>query len=242
MLQVRDLRDGLFFAGGIGASLLVLWLASLGLIRGVRRFFPSRWPYLWRQGLANLYRPANQTVTVVLSLGFGATLLATLFLVQHNLLRDLRFEGPGARPNLVFFDIQADQQQGVLDVIRGAGLEPSAPVPIIPMRIRSVKGKPVRYSPADTLLLAQDDSTRADSVSIRGWAVRREYRSTWRDTMVSSEKLLEGAWWKGPGSGGGRRGRIARARHHARAQRDNRRHHRVGRSGRPGAERGAQHP
>jgi len=92
VLQVRDLRDGLFFAGGIGASLLVLWLASLGLIRGVRRFFPTRWPYLWRQGLANLYRPANQTVTVVLSLGFGATLLATLFLVQHNLLRDLRFE------------------------------------------------------------------------------------------------------------------------------------------------------
>jgi putative ABC transport system permease protein len=71
------------------------------------------------------------------------------------------------------------------------------------MRIRSVKGKPVRYSPADTLLLDQDDSTRADSTSIRGWAVRREYRSTWRDTLVGSEKLLEGAWWKGPGGGEG---------------------------------------
>ena len=200
VLQVRDLRDGLFFAGGIGVALLVLWLASLGLIRGVRRFFPSRWPYLWRQGLANLYRPANQTVTVVLSLGFGATLLATLFLVQHNLLREFRFEGPGAQPNLVFFDIQADQQQGVVEAIRAAGLEPSAPVPIIPMRIRMVKGKPVRYSPADTLELDEPDSTRSDSTSIRGWAVRREYRSTWRDTLVHSEKVLEGKWWEGPGS------------------------------------------
>ena len=199
VLQVRDLRDGLFFAGGIGVALLLLWLASLALIRGVRKFFPSRWPYLWRQGLANLYRPANQTVTVVLSLGFGATLLATLFLVQHNLLRELRFDGPGARPNLVFFDIQSDQQEGVVSAIRAAGLEPSAPVPIIPMRIRSVKGKPVRYSPADTLEREQDDSTRTDSTSIRGWAVRREYRSTWRDTIVGSEKLLEGAWWDGPG-------------------------------------------
>ena len=199
IVQVRDIRDGLYFAGGIGVALLLLWLASLGLIRGVRRFFPSRWPYLWRQGLANLYRPANQTVTVVLSLGFGATLLATLFLVQHNLLRDMRFDGPGGRPNLVFIDIQADQQQGVVEAIRAAGLEPSAPVPIIPMRIRSVKGKPVRYSAADTLKLGQEDSTRSDSTSIRGWAVRREYRSTWRDTLVGSEKLLEGKWWEGPG-------------------------------------------
>ena len=199
ILQVRDIRDGLYFAGGIGVALLLLWLASLGLIRGVRRFFPSRWPYLWRQGLANLYRPANQTVTVVLSLGFGATLLATLFLVQHNLLRDLRFDGPGGRPNLVFIDIQADQQQGVLDAIRAAGLEANAPVPMIPMRIRSVKGKPVIYTPTDTLEMAQDDSTRTDSTSIRGWAVRREYRSTWRDTLVSSEKLIEGEWWEGPG-------------------------------------------
>lgn len=203
ILQVRDPRDGVFFAAGIGGALLVLWLASLGLIRGVRRFFPSRWPYLWRQGLANLYRPANQTVTVVLSLGFGATLLATLFLAQHNLLRELRFEGPGARPNLVFFDIQADQRDGVVETIRAAGLEPSAPVPIIPMRIRMVKGKPVRYSPADTLEPDVPDSVRSDSNSIRGWAVRREYRSTWRDTMVHSEKLLEGTWWKGPGATSG---------------------------------------
>jgi len=139
-------------------------------------------------------------VTVVLSLGFGATLLATLFLVQHNLLRDLRFDGPGGRPNLVFIDIQADQREGVVAAIREAGLTPSAPVPIIPMRIRMVKGKPVRYSPADTLEMGQEDSTRSDSTSIRGWAVRREYRSTWRDTMVSSEKLVQGKWWAGPGS------------------------------------------
>ena len=51
------------------------------------------WPYVWRQGLANLHRPANQTTTVVLALGFGAFLLATLYLVQHNLLRQLRALG-----------------------------------------------------------------------------------------------------------------------------------------------------
>ncbi len=66
-------------------------------MRGLRRFFPRRLPYLYRQGLANLYRPANQTLMVVLALGFGAFLLSTLLLVQHNLLRELRVDR-GAEP------------------------------------------------------------------------------------------------------------------------------------------------
>jgi putative ABC transport system permease protein len=194
ILQVRSLRQGAGFAAGIGVALLLLWLASLGLIRGVRRFFPHRWPYLWRQGLANLYRPANQTVTVVLSLGFGAFLLSTLYLVQHNLLRDLRVDGPAMRPNVVFFDIQADQRQGVEDEIRAAGLNPSPSVAIIPMRINSVKGEPVRLAPPDTMEADSDSATPRRS----GWAARREYRSTYRDTLVASERLIEGKWWKGP--------------------------------------------
>ena len=195
-LQVRNLRDGVIFAAAIGVALGLLWLASLGLIRAVRRFFPSRWPYHYRQGLANLYRPANQTVTVVLSLGFGAFLLSTLFLVQHNLLRDLRVGGPGVRPNIVFFDIQADQRQGVEAEIRAAGLAPQASVAIIPMRIRSVKGVPVKYAVADSAGAPADTAEQGEGSE--GWAYRREYRSTYRDTLVASERLLEGKWWDGP--------------------------------------------
>jgi putative ABC transport system permease protein len=191
VLQVGHVRNGLIFAAGVGAALLVLWLASLALIRGVRRFFPRRLPYPWRQGLANLYRPANQTVMVVLSLGFGAFLLSTLFLVQHNLLRDLRLGAPGARPNLVFFDIQRDQREGVEVALREAGLEHPPPVAIVPMRIRSVKGRVVQRATGDT--------ASADTVSTGdSWAFRREYRSTYRDTSVATERVVQGRWWDGP--------------------------------------------
>ena len=56
-----------------------LWGAALLLMKAVRRWFPTRWPYVWRQGLANLYRPANQTAMVILALGFGAFLLDTVY-------------------------------------------------------------------------------------------------------------------------------------------------------------------
>jgi len=203
VVQAGNLFEGAAFTGGIGVALLVLWLASLALIKAVRRWFPTRWPYLWRQGLANLYRPANQTVTVVLSLGFGAFLLCTVLLVQHNLLRDLLTNAPGLRPNLVFFEIQADQRDGVVAAIRATGVEPQPPVALVPMRIRSVKGELVRVAPPPDTTGGEggevgEGGNRQGGPGGGGWAFRREYRSTYRDTVVGSERVVQGRWWDGP--------------------------------------------
>jgi len=190
MVQAGNALRGAAFAGGIGAALLGLWLSAYGLVRGLQRWFPHRLAYVWRQGLANLYRPANQTVSVVLSLGFGTFLLATLFLVQHNLLRSLRVDGSSKRPNLILFDIQPDQAAGVDALLRARGLDPTPAVPIVPMRIQSIGGKAV-----------QDYSRDTTEVEGRpaGWALRREYRSTYRDSVVASERVVLGKWW-GPGT------------------------------------------
>ena len=191
--QVGEIRKGLFFAGAIGFALLVLWLAALALIRGVRRWFPRRLPYVWRQGLANLYRPENQTVAVVLALGFGAFLLGALALVQHNLLRQLNLDAGPGKPNLVFFDIQPDQREGLADLLKQQGHPASAPVPIVPMRIRSINGRPVGQ------ILADSAPKNREGEPIERWALRREFRSTYRDSIVHSEKVVVGLWWN-PGS------------------------------------------
>src|SRR5262249_45919937 len=186
--QVDSWRQGAIFAGGGAAALLVLWGASWAVIRLARRWLPTGWPYPWRQGLANLHRPANQTATVVVAIGFGAFLLGTLFLVQDNLLRALRITGGPERPNLVLFDIQTDQVGQVEATVRSGGYRASAPVPIVPMRIQSLKGRPVTVARADT---ASPDAGPDPG----NWAVRREYRSTYRDTLVASERLVAGRWW-----------------------------------------------
>ncbi|HET9275996.1 MAG TPA: FtsX-like permease family protein [Gemmatimonadales bacterium] len=210
VIQVEQVVQGSIFAGAVGAGILVLWLSARGLIRAVRRWFPHRWPYLWRQGLANLYRPANQTVTVVLALGFGASLLTTLFLVQHNLLREFRIGGATGRPNLMFFDIQPSQREGVERTLVESGHPGTPMVPVVSMRIKAIRDVPVRT------LVAQD-SAAADTAAGSGrqarrdgpdggpspWAIRREYRSTYRDSLTDTETLTEGAWW--PRGGGPRR-------------------------------------
>jgi putative ABC transport system permease protein len=192
-LQVGNLLRGLIFAAAAGAALLVLWLAALALTGALRRWFPHRLAYVVRQGLANLYRPANQTVAVVLALGFGAFLLGALAVAQHTLLRQLRLDGGLDRPNLVFFDIQPDQRDRLLAIVRNEGLSARDPVPIVPMRLKAINGVLVSTMLADSTRRRDREGKR-----IEPWALRREFRSTYRDTVVASEKLLVGSWWKGP--------------------------------------------
>lgn len=208
-LQVRSWERGAWFAGAAGAALLALWLASLGLIALVRRLPLRRLPFLCRQGLANLHRPANQTVMVVLALGFGAFLLTTLFTVEHNLLRDLRVEGPSdQRPNLALIDIRPEQRALVDSILLTSGLPRPDFTPIVSMRIAAVKGRPVQA------LLGRegpDGGGGADSANRGGgapsgnrWAFRREYRSTYRAVPGPGEQVTAGRWFTAADTTSGR--------------------------------------
>jgi len=190
-VEVGGVRTAAIFSAAIAGVLGVLWLAAWLLVRGLRRWFPGGWPYVWRQGLANLFRPANQTVAVVLGLGFGAFLLGTLFLVQHNLLRGLATTGGPQRPNLLLLDVQSDQAPAVAAWLQERKLPENGPVPIVPMRIASIKGRRVSELLGDSIPPGGGEARNA-------WAYRREYRSTYRDTLVASEELVAGKWWDGP--------------------------------------------
>ncbi|MGH9886724.1 MAG: ABC transporter permease, partial [bacterium] len=102
-LEAPNIVQGSIFAAAIGLAVGLLGGAATLLSRVVRRVFPAGAPYPVRQGLANLFRPANQTRMVVVALGFGAFLLGTVYLVQHNFMDRLRVDVDPARPNLALF-------------------------------------------------------------------------------------------------------------------------------------------
>jgi putative ABC transport system permease protein len=201
VLQVGDLARGLGFAAGVGVALVGLWLAALLAIRLVRGARTVRFAYPLRQGLANLYRPGNQTRVVVLALGFGVFLLSTLYQSQHNLLAPLRRE-TAVRGNLAFFDVQGEQEAGLRALLAAESTEVVQRAPIVPMRIHAINGVPV-----ERLMPPPGDSTERPPPAEgerrpEAWALRREYRSTFRDTLVSSEELASGRMWA-VGEGGG---------------------------------------
>jgi putative ABC transport system permease protein len=174
---------GMLFAAGIGAALVVLYLAALLLSEGARRVMRPSWPYVLRQGIANLYRPANQTRSVVIALGFGSFLVTTLYLVQVNLVKQFDVTAAASRGNLIMFDIQDDQRAGVEQAVADSKQPLISMTPIVTMRIAKVNG--------------QDQAAygRGRGAGGHGWALRREYRSTFRDSMMPTEKLVLGKWF-----------------------------------------------
>ncbi len=197
MSRADEPRVGVGFAVAIGLSVGLLTLAARGAVWLARRIsrlggVAARWPYVVRQGLANLHRPRNQTRAVVTALGFGVTVLATLYLVQANLLRQVSLATmrAGGRANLVFIDIQPDQVQGVDSLVRAAGLPLVQQVAIVPMRVATYRGLT-----ADSIRKLPPDQRPAP------WTMRREYRSTYRDTANVSETILQGTWWRGTPAG-----------------------------------------
>ena len=178
--QTRDWKLALGFAAGLLAALGALAALGLGLRWALRRFFPTGWSYVARQGLANLFRPQNQTVTLILSLGLGTFLLATLYLVQSVLLGRVQLAGGGQQPNLVLFDIQTEQQKGVEQLLTKENLPILQRVPIVTMRLAAINGQTVTQLKKDT------------ANGIPPWALTREYRVTYRDTLSRTEKLTAG--------------------------------------------------
>lgn len=180
--RAEDVEEIFAFSSGIAGSLIVLTASAAVLSFAARRGIRAGWPYVVRQGVANLYRPGNQTRSVVLSLGFGAFLVSTLYLVQSNLLATFRQAEMDSRGNLVFFDIQDDQMPGIDSVVTAQQREYAARVPIITMRVAALNGVPVAQLLADTTTREQP------------WSLRREYRSTFRSEISGTEKVLTGTW------------------------------------------------
>ncbi len=182
--RAQSAKQGFWLAAATGAVLLVLSLVASALSWAARRSLRPGWPYVVRQGVANVYRPANQTRAVMLSLGFGAFLVTTLFLVQNSIVNDLSISAASSGANLLMFDVQGDQAAPIDSLIRGRGFRVVQQSPVVPMRIASINGR-------STDSIARDSSKNRRA----GWAVKREYRSTFRDSMTAGETLTKGTWF-----------------------------------------------
>ncbi|HYC28934.1 MAG TPA: FtsX-like permease family protein, partial [Chitinophagaceae bacterium] len=181
-IQLGDWKEAIVFSIGVVISFLILTAIAAVLTWLVRKFFPSSWSYVWRQGLANLYRPNNQTGILIISIGLGTALICTMFFIQNVLMNRVSLSASGNQPNMVLFDIQSSQREKVLELARQQGLPVNGTVPIVNMRLEAVNS-----ITAETL---RNDTTS----KMHRWIFSREYRVTYRDSLISSEKVTTGKW------------------------------------------------
>ena len=139
--QMHSWSKAIVFTASLLVAFLVLAAAAGLLMWGVRHLFTGRWNYLWRQGFANLYRPNNQTLILIITIGLGTTFISTLYFVQDMLIKQVLLSSANSRGNMVLFDIQTDQQKGIDSLAARYNIAVLQEMPIVTVRLEKVNGR-----------------------------------------------------------------------------------------------------
>ena len=177
-------KVGAWFALLFTLALLVL-LALAAVALRTLRFFLNRTrlglPSSLRHGLANLYRPGNQSAAVLAALGTGVMLILAVYLMQRGLLRDLHETASPKLPNIFLVDVHSDELAAVKAFFaKQPGVsEQLKLLPVVHGRFISINGKPVEQ------LRDQHYPRR----------LLEDAELTWADTLPEGDKLTAGQWW-----------------------------------------------
>jgi len=182
--QAPRLSVGLGFAAGLVTAVGLLAGCARLAVETLRRHPPRRASYWLRQGIANLFRPRNHTLPTTVAIGFALFLVATLHAVQHSVLSQIALDSSGDRPNIVLFDVQLDQTEPLAAFLDERGARTVESAPLVSARLGALRGV------ASEKQLEERDLAR----ELR-WALRREYRLTYRRELRDTETIVAGEWW-----------------------------------------------
>jgi putative ABC transport system permease protein len=178
-------QSGKWFAASLFAVLVVILGASAILLRLLRAFLARtrlHLPSALRHGLANLYRPGNQSSAVLAALGTGVMLILAVFFMQAAVVREMHSAAAPDTPNMFLVDISPDEVNGVQSLVeKQPGVQGKLEtIPVISSRIVSIDGVSV------------------DELKVKNYPKRllRSASITWSRGVPRGTKIAQGKWWQ----------------------------------------------
>ena len=164
------------------AVLLILAVVALRTLRFLLDRVRLHLPSSLRHGLANLYRPGNQSAAVLASLGTGIMLILAVYLMQAALINDIRQTASPKIPNIFLVDISSDEVAGVKTFFaqQQGVIKPLDLMPVVTGRFLQINGQPV-------------DEMQGQHFPRR---MLQSAELSWADAPLEGDKIKQGAWWK----------------------------------------------
>ncbi|MCW9034509.1 MAG: ABC transporter permease [Rhodospirillales bacterium] len=180
VFTANDRYFAYWFVGGTATALLLLRGGASLLIRSAKKtsFFKQA---EWRLGVANLHRPGNRTVSVVLSLGLGLAVLVAVALIDGNIRRQVDERLPEQAPAFFFIDIQPHQTEKFDSLVNGMASSKGY------KRVASLRGRIVQINgvPVEKAVINPGSA----------WAVRGDRALTYSAPLPDGAKISSGVWW-----------------------------------------------
>jgi putative ABC transport system permease protein len=167
-----------FLAGAIGL-IVVLWALAAG-VKWLAARVPKPKGTLARLALANLHRPGAPTRNLVVALGLGLTLFATLATIEGNLASQINRTIPIKAPSFFVLDIPNDQKAAFAALVERTA--PGARTVIVPSLrgpVTAVNGVPAQQIKAGA----------------EGWILRGDRGLSYAADFPEANTLVSGKWW-----------------------------------------------
>jgi putative ABC transport system permease protein len=179
-LAVAQAAERIFALGFLGgAAVVLLLLFGLGtLVTVVARKLPRPRRVLPRLALANLHRPGAMTRQLVVALGLGLSLFATLAFIETSFNAELKKTVPDKAPAFFLLDLpkeDADRFRASLPEGTDYRMVPSLRGPVT--HVNGVPASEMKDLPDGAYVLRGD----------RGL--------TWSATLPEGNRLVAGKWW-----------------------------------------------
>ncbi len=172
-------RLTLWFAAGVMVAMIALSFAATGLRALLRRLatrLRNRPELRW--AMQSLGRAGDATTPVVLSLGLGLSVLATVGQVDGNLRNAIARDLPDVAPSFFFVDIQRDQMPALqADWDDTPTIHNVETAPMLRGVITRINDRPAKEVAGDH------------------WVIRGDRGVTYSRDMPENTKLTAGTWW-----------------------------------------------
>ncbi|MBO9397341.1 FtsX-like permease family protein [Shimia sp. R9_2] len=172
-------RLTIWFAAGVAIAMFALTVASAGLrallnslSQRLRQSPQVRW------ALQSVGRASEATTPVVLSLGLGLSVLATVGQVDGNLRNAIASDLPEVAPSFFFVDIQRDQ----MPLLEADWADTPT--------IQDVENAPMLRG-----VITRINDRPAKDVAGDHWVIRGDRGVSYASDMPEGTKLTAGTWW-----------------------------------------------
>jgi len=169
--QVRDIKIGLYFVGGV-ILLIIITALLAGMVLYILKRLKVKFLII-RQAIRGLYRPKNATKSIIITLTASLTVIFSIYQIEQNL--DVAFiqSYPADAPNLFFLDILPAQMERFSDTL---GMKVQY-YPIIRARIQTINGEKINRQ--------KERQRRSDNLA-------RTFNLTYRNYLLEDEMIVKG--------------------------------------------------
>ena len=178
--QAGSWRIGGLFIAALTLALGLLYGTAWVLVATAQRL-PRGRSLIWRQAIANLYRPGSQAKPILISVGVGVMVVLAIHLVEQNMLWEIGENLPTDAPSFFFIDIQPDQQKAFARLLAERGQADARLTPLVRARLSSLNGQPI----------VPETYERRE----HGWYFTREYVLTFQEELPRGNVVIKGLWW-----------------------------------------------